>query len=94
MWEATAALPEQLVRALPAAARRSPAPPPAPARRALASPPSGWVPAATACDGRAGAGGAAPAVPFWVGHGAALPAFVDRSTLVLAVSSSGNATRR
>ena len=29
------------------------------------------------------------AVPFWVGHGSAVPAFVGADTLVLAVSSSG-----
>jgi glucose/mannose-6-phosphate isomerase len=98
MWEATAALPEQLAGALRAA------------DNAFAGP-AAVGGAAGGGDGRSGVrsvaafglgtGGTACAaaaaltapdltVPFWVGRGSALPAFVNESTLVLAVSSSGH----
>ena len=44
----------------------------------------------TACAAAAALAAPDLTVPFWVGHGSALPAFVDASTLVLAVSSSGD----
>ena len=94
MWEAAAALPEQLSGALWTADE---------AFAGLASGTgsgdgSGSVRSVAAfglgTGGMACAGAAALAapdltVPFWVGQGSALPAFVNRSTLVLVVSSSG-----
>ncbi len=44
----------------------------------------------TACAAAAALTAPDLTVPFWVGRGSALPAFVDTSTLVLAVSTSGD----
>jgi len=68
------------------------------ARRALAGFGAADVRAVAACG--VGTGGLAAeavmalgaphlAVPFWVGHGAQIPAFVDRHTLFIALSGSG-----
>lgn len=43
----------------------------------------------TACAAVGALGGPGLAVPFWAGHGSALPGFVDATTLVLVASSSG-----
>ena len=94
MWEATAALPEQLSSALRTAEDAF-------AGLATGSRPVGGsgVRSVAACGlGTGGTACAAAAaltapdltVPLWVGRGSALPAFVDESTLVLAVSSSGH----
>ena len=91
MWEAAAALPEQLSGALRTAERR--------VRRGAASPGGGACRAVAAFGLGTGAMAASPrrppscapdlAVPFWRGDGSAVPAFVDADTLVFAVSSSG-----
>jgi glucose/mannose-6-phosphate isomerase len=88
MWEATAALPEQL-----SGARRA-------ADGAFAGLDAGGGVRTVAAFGL-GTGGTACAVvaaltapdltvPFWVGRGSSLPAFVDTSTLVFAVTTSGD----
>ena len=88
MWEATAALPEQVSGALAAADDVFAPVAPAgavPSVRRRVRPGHRW-------HGLAAAGAlTAPdlTVPFWVGHGSAVPAFVGTDTLVLAVSSSG-----
>jgi glucose/mannose-6-phosphate isomerase len=87
MWEATAALPEQL-----AGARRA-------ADGAFAGLAAGGVrnvaafglgTGGTACAAVAALSAPDLSVPFWVGRGSALPAFVDTSTLVFAVTTSGD----
>jgi glucose/mannose-6-phosphate isomerase len=87
MWEATAALPEQL-----SGARRT-------ADDAFAGLAAGGVrnvaafglgTGGTACAAVAALTAPDLSVPFWVGRGSALPAFVDTSTLVLAVTTSGD----
>ncbi len=89
LWEAVAALPEEL-----AAARRAADD----AFGGIASLGAGPVHAVaafglgtggTACAAAAALTTARLPVPFWVGQGSALPSFVSASTLVLAVSSSG-----
>ena len=89
MWEATAAQPEQMAGALRAAEEvfGSIAPAAGGAFRAVAAFGLGTGRMAAA----AAAALAAPdlSVPFWVGEGSAVPAFVGPATLVLAVSSSG-----
>jgi glucose/mannose-6-phosphate isomerase len=94
MWEAVAGLPEQLSEALESAREAfggpAPAPPAAPAGgtvRAVAA--LGLGTGALACEAVAALGAADLAVPFWVGHGADVPAFVGAGTLVFAVSCSG-----
>jgi glucose/mannose-6-phosphate isomerase len=89
MWEATAAQPEQMSAALGAAEEvfGSIAPAAGGAFRGVAAFGLG--------TGRMAAAAAAAlaqpdlSVPFWVGEGSAVPAFVGPTTLVLAVSSSG-----
>ena len=89
MWEATAALPEQVSEALEAAddAFARIAPVGAGAFRAVAA--FGLGTGGMACAATAALTTPDLTVPFWVGHGSALPAFVGVDTLVLAVSSSG-----
>jgi glucose/mannose-6-phosphate isomerase len=88
MWEATAAWPEQVTAALGAAddafGRLVPA---VGGFRAVA----GFGLGTGGVAGEAAAALLTPGltVPFWVGHGSAVPAFVGADTLVLAVSSSG-----
>ena len=88
MWEATAALPEQVSGALGAAddalARIAPV---GGAFRAVAA--FGLGTGGMACVAAAALSTPDLTVPFWVGHGSAVPAFVGADTLVLAVSSSG-----
>jgi glucose/mannose-6-phosphate isomerase len=89
MWEAAAAQPEQMSAALGAAGDvfGSIAPAAGGAFRGVAAFGLGTGRMAAA----AAAALAAPdlSVPFWVGEGSAVPAFVGPTTLVLAVSSSG-----
>jgi glucose/mannose-6-phosphate isomerase len=92
MWEATAAQPEQLSGALRTAedAFRGIAPhgEGRGALRAVAA--FGLGTGAAACAAAAALSAPDLAVPFWVGQGSALPAFVNAATLVLAVSPSGD----
>jgi glucose/mannose-6-phosphate isomerase len=93
MWEAAAALPEQLSEALHTAeealgglARRQGG-----GNRAIGAVAAfGLGTGRTACAAAAALGAPDLTVPFWSGHGSALPAFVDAGTLVLAVSPSGD----
>jgi glucose/mannose-6-phosphate isomerase len=94
MWEATAALPEQLSGALRTADEAF-----AGLASGAGSVGSGAVrtvaafglgTGAMACAGAAALAAPDLTVPFWVGQGSALPAFVNPSTLVLAVSPSGD----
>ena len=89
MWEATAALPEQVSGALRAAddAFGRIVPAGGGAFRAVAA--FGLGTGGVACAAAAALAMPTLAVPFWVGHGSAVPAFVGADTLVLAVSSSG-----
>ena len=90
MWEATAALPEQLSGALRAADDAFVGLAPgvgAGAVRTVAA--FGLGTGGMACAAAAALAAPELTVPFWVGQGSALPAFVDPSTLVLAVSASG-----
>jgi glucose/mannose-6-phosphate isomerase len=89
MWEATAALPEQVSGALGAAADAfGPiVPVGGGAFRAVAA--FGLGTGGVACAAAAALTAPDLAVPFWVGHGSAVPAFVCADTLVLAASSSG-----
>ena len=88
MWEAAAAQPEQVAGALGAAddafGRIDPG---GGGFRAVAA--FGLGTGGAACDAAAALTAPDLAVPFWAGHGSAVPAFVDAATLVLAVSSSG-----
>jgi glucose/mannose-6-phosphate isomerase len=90
MWEATAALPEQLSGALRAAddafARLAPGGGAGAVRNVAAF---GLGTGGMACAAAAALAAPDLTVPFWVGQGSVLPAFVNPSTLVLAVSSSG-----
>jgi glucose/mannose-6-phosphate isomerase len=95
MWEATAALPEQLSGSLRTADAALGGITPLGGRggsgrgfRSVAA--LGLGTGGTACAAVAALGAADLGVPLWVGHGSALPAFVDPATLVLAVSASGN----
>ena len=89
MWEATAALPEQLSEALQTAAEafEGTAPLGRGAFRTVVA--FGLGTGGTACSAAAALTAADLALPFWVGLGSAVPAFVDADSLVLAVSSSG-----
>jgi glucose/mannose-6-phosphate isomerase len=89
MWEATAALPEQVSGALEAAdaAFGRIVPVGGGVFRAIAG--FGLGTGGVACTAAAVLTTSGLAVPFWVGHGSAVPAFVGADTLVLAVSSSG-----
>ena len=94
MWEATANLPEQLVGALEVAgeAFRGSALPAADSVRVVAA--FGQGTGGIACQAAAALAAPHLPVPFWVGDGASVPAFVDRHTLVFAVSCAegGEAT--
>ena len=89
MWDAAAALPEQLSAAQRAAAEAFGG------STTLAGGGFGAVAAFGLGTGAVAAAAAAAlsasdlAVPFWVGEGCGVPAFVGADTLVLAVSSSG-----
>ncbi len=89
LWEAAAALPEQLSSALDTArdAFDELGPPDAAAVRTVAA--FGLGTGGTACEAAAALTAGHLAVPFWLGHGPEVPAFVDEHTLVFAVSSSG-----
>jgi glucose/mannose-6-phosphate isomerase len=89
VWGATVALPEQLSGALRTAddAFAGLGADTGPAVRSVAA--FGLGTGGTACTAAAALSASDLTVPFWVGRGSALPAFVDESTLVLAVSSSG-----
>ncbi len=94
MWEATASLPEQLVGALQEAATAfsGSALPSRDSVRAVAA--FGEGTGGIACQAAAALAAPHLPVPLWVGHGPAVPAFVDRHTLVFAVSCAegGEAT--
>jgi glucose/mannose-6-phosphate isomerase len=85
MWDAAAALPEQLGDALETATEAfgAAALPAASAVRAVVA--FGQGTGAVACQAVAALAASHLPVPSWVGPGAAVPAFVDGSTLVLAV---------
>ena len=91
MWEAAAGLPEQLSEALASArdafGRSAPVAPEGGTVRAVAA--LGLGTGALACEAVAALVAPDLAVPFWVGHGAGVPAFVGPGTLVFAVSCSG-----
>ncbi len=89
MWEAAAALPEQLSEALQTAAEAfdGTAPLGRSAFRAVAA--FGLGTGGTACAAAAALTAPDLALPLWVGNGSVVPAFVGPDTLVLAVSSSG-----
>ncbi len=89
MWEAAAALPEQLSGALHTADDAFGGSPPwgGGGFRAVAA--FGLGTGGTACAAAAALTAPHLPVPFWVGHGSGVPAFVDADTLVFAVSSSG-----
>jgi glucose/mannose-6-phosphate isomerase len=85
MWEAAAALPEQLRQALPTASRTfASGMPDAASVRAVAA--FGLGTAATACEAAAAVAAPCLEVPFWVGEGSDVPAFVGAGTLVIAVA--------
>jgi glucose/mannose-6-phosphate isomerase len=90
LWEAAAALPEELSEGLDTAhgALQVLGPTDATAVRTVAA--FGLGTGGTACE--AAAALVAPLLPvsFWLGHGDEVPAFVDEHTLVLAVSCSGD----
>jgi glucose/mannose-6-phosphate isomerase len=90
MWEVTAALPEQISAALAAAddAFAPIAPVGGGAFRAVAA--FGLGTGGMACAATAALTTPDLTVPFWVGYGSAVPAFVGADTLVLAVSPSGD----
>jgi hypothetical protein len=88
MWEAAAAFPEQLPRALEEARRAfAGVLPDAASVRAVAA--FGLGTAGTACDVVAAVAAPSLGVPFWLGRGAEPPAFVDGGTLVIAVALGG-----
>jgi glucose/mannose-6-phosphate isomerase len=88
MWEATCALPEQLSGALRTADGAFAGLASGGDVRSVAA--FGLGTGGIACAAAAALTGHDLTVPFWVGRGSALPAFVDTSTLVLAVSTSGD----
>jgi glucose/mannose-6-phosphate isomerase len=88
MWEATAALPEQLAGARRAADGAFAGLAAGGGVRSVAA--FGLGTGGTACAAVAALTASDLTVPFWVGRGSALPAFVDTSTLVLAVTTSGD----
>jgi glucose/mannose-6-phosphate isomerase len=89
LWRAAAALPEQLSEALDTArgAFEMLAPPDGAAIGAVAA--FGVGTGGLACEAAGALVAPDLAVPFWLGHGADVPGFVDDHTLVCAVSSSG-----
>ena len=89
LWEAAAALPEQLPVALDTARDAFDAlgPSDAAALRAVAA--FGLGTGGTACAAAAALTAGSLPLPFWLGSGPEVPAFVDAHTLVFAVSSSG-----
>jgi glucose/mannose-6-phosphate isomerase len=88
MWEAAAALPEQLRAALELAARSFTGRLPDPASiGAVAA--FGLGTAATACEAAAAVAAPHLRVPFWVARGAPVPAFVGAGTLCFAVALGG-----
>jgi hypothetical protein len=88
LWEAAAALPEQLPRALEDARRAfAGGLPDAASVRAVAA--FGLGTAATACEVVAAVAAPRLEVPFWAGRGRGLPAFVGDGTLVIAVALDG-----
>jgi glucose/mannose-6-phosphate isomerase len=86
MWQAAAAQPEQLLAALDSARRAfgGDTLPPADAVRTVAA--FGEGTGGTACEAAGALAAPHLRVPFWVGHGTTVPAFVDERTLVFAVS--------
>jgi glucose/mannose-6-phosphate isomerase len=86
MWDATTAMPEQLSDALETAGSAFGASvlPTGAAVRAVAA--FGQGTGGIACEAAAALVEPQLPVPFWVGHGEAVPAFVDRDTLVLVAS--------
>lgn len=88
MWEATAALPEQLAGARRAADGAFAGLAAGGGVRSVAA--FGLGTGGTACAAVAALTASDLTVPFWAGRGSALPAFVDTSTLVLAVTTSGD----
>jgi glucose/mannose-6-phosphate isomerase len=87
MWEATAALPEQLSGARQAAEAAFAGLAAGGVRNVAAF---GLGTGGTACAAVAALTAPDLTVPFWAGRGSALPAFVDTSTLVFAVTTSGD----
>ncbi len=89
LWDAAATLPEQLSEALETArhAWEILRPSDGAAVRAVAA--FGLGTGGIACEAAAALVAPDLAVPCWLGHGADVPAFVDRHTLAFAVSSSG-----
>ncbi len=85
MWEAATALPEQL-RSSFARAREALAGAAFAATDVRSVAAFGQGTGATACEAALALAAPHLRVPFWMGHGAEVPAFVDRGTLVLAVS--------
>jgi len=85
MWEAATALPEQLRSSL-ARARHALAGAAFAAAGVRSVAAFGQGTGATACEAALALAAPHLRVPFWVGHGAEVPAFVDGGTLVLAVS--------
>jgi glucose/mannose-6-phosphate isomerase len=92
MWEAAAALPEELAGALRTAGEAfdGTAPLRRTAFRSVAT--FGLGTGGIAAAAAAALSGPDMAVPFWVGGGSGVPAFVGADTLVVAVSSSGDTT--
>jgi glucose/mannose-6-phosphate isomerase len=88
MWEAIATLPEQLSGALRTADGAFAGLAADGGVRSVAA--FGLGTGGTACAVVAALTAPDLTVPFWVGRGSALPAFVDPSTLVLAVTTSGD----
>jgi glucose/mannose-6-phosphate isomerase len=91
LWEATAALPEQINAAWGAtrASRVDGAPPDPSTVRSVAL--FGLGPDAIAASAAAAVAAAHSPAPVWVGSGPGVPAFVDEHTLVVVVSTTGDA---
>jgi glucose/mannose-6-phosphate isomerase len=90
LWDATAAMPEQVHSAADTSAGVLAAAtlPKLDAVRSVAL--FGMGDSGTACDVAAAYGAARSSLPIWVGKGYDVPAFVGPSTLVFAVSRSGD----
>jgi glucose/mannose-6-phosphate isomerase len=89
MWEATAALPEQIADALDSSAlvlKNFRFPDPASVRSVAVV---GMGPSGLAGDAVAAVAGALSSVPIWVGKSYDLPGFIGPNTLTFAVSHSG-----